>query len=113
MSHPEVNLNSTVLVNHLKKGDEYHHKIIIKEYYTNHVVYKLGEQSPGSYDGLSYSVKYGEKDGALVGTAHYTGTKDQRLNITMHNVYKLEGDRLLKSSTIDGVTLNCHHKRRI
>ncbi|GAU89940.1 SAHS2 [Ramazzottius varieornatus] len=113
MSHSEMNKNSKVWIHHYKKGDEYHHKIIINDaHYKNDIVFKLGQESAGSYNGSSFSVKYEDKDGALVGSVHYTGTKEQSLDKTINNVFKLEGDHLVKTSTIEGVTMKRHYNKR-
>ncbi|GAU89946.1 SAHS10 [Ramazzottius varieornatus] len=113
LSHPHLKHNNRVWVNTYKKGDEYHHKIIIKEAgYTNDVVFKLGQESAGSHNGSSFSLKYEDKDGALVGTVHRTGTKEQPLDKTINNVFKLEGDHLVMTSTIDGVTMKRYYKTR-
>ena len=57
-------------------------------------------------------MKYEDKDGALVGTIHYTGNAQQSLDKTINNQYKLEGDQLVKTSTIEGVTLKRYYNKR-
>ncbi|GAU89939.1 SAHS8 [Ramazzottius varieornatus] len=113
MDHSKMNATVKVHLNHYKKGDDYHHKIIVKEAeYKNDVVFKLGQESAGSYNGSSFTVKYEDKDGALVGTIHYTGTKEQSLDKTINNEYKVEGNQLVKTSTLEGVTHKRYYNKR-
>ena len=55
------------------------------------VVFKLGQECPGTYKGQSYSVKYEEKNGALVGTVKYPSH-----NKVINNTYKMDGQNLMK-----------------
>ena len=59
------------------------------------VVFKLGQESPGSYNGEPYSVNYDEKNGALDGVIKYTNPKK-----CVHIIYKMDGQNLMKVSTV-------------
>lgn len=103
MSHPDMRKDKPVGLRTFKMGDEYHHKIVVKEAgYVNDVVFKLGQECPGTYKGQSYSVKYEEKNGALVGTVKYPSH-----NKVINNTYKMDGQNLMKTAECDGVV----HKR--
>ena len=55
------------------------------------VVFRLGQESPGSYNGAAYSVYYEEQSGALVGDVKYPDH-----NKVIHNTYKMDGQNLMK-----------------
>ncbi|GAU89947.1 SAHS11 [Ramazzottius varieornatus] len=109
-SHPELPPIVTVLVNHYKKGDEYHQRLRVKEVADlddHDIVYKLGQETKNVFNGTTFSVKYDEKDDALVGQVMLPSN-----NATYKNEFKVEGDFLVKTSDAHGIVHKRYYKRR-
>ncbi|GAU90160.1 SAHS12 [Ramazzottius varieornatus] len=103
MNHPNMKKDQPVTLQTFKKGDKYHHKIVVEEAgYINDVIFRLGRETPGSYNGQQITVNYEEQGGALVGTVKYPAH-----NKVIHNTYEMDGQNLAKTSECEGVV----HKR--